>query len=368
MGACAQLAQALGLHRDHHDSKVDPIVREERINVFWVCYIMDKTISMAIGRSSSLHDFDCDVPLPSGNGETFGTRSFINSSIWRHELFLLDIRLAEITSRVYRKLYSAQSVARHTIDSLADAVGDLDEQLLAWRDNIPAEYRPELDVGWRADPLHRHILQLHLGYYNCLYNIHRAVFALPFGQGSASYMTPDRPLHLLRRNRIYGSAALAMGAARAGLRLILALTENFDNLIDMRIWSVTISISLLVTDFTRLVVYYLFSAVIALFIRVLWNPRQPSTKTDLQLITASMRLFDRIYVRSDLSEKMNALTSRILAEATRIVERPDRGNEGRGSVGFDSSQPQIVQESNSSNAKMGQGLECDSETLKAYGP
>jgi hypothetical protein len=234
MGACAQMAQALGLHRDSHTLKLDPVVREERIKVFWVCYVMDKTISMGIGRSSALHDFDCDAPLPSSNSGYFSP--LIDPLNSHHASFLDNVRLAQITSKVYRKLYSAQAVARHTIDSLADAVGDLDEELMTWRNSIPAEYRPEHDVSWKADVLHRHVLQLHLGYYNCLYNIHRAVFAFPFGPASSSYITPDRPLHLLRRNRIYGSAALAIGAARACLRLSLTLSETFQDLIDVRIW------------------------------------------------------------------------------------------------------------------------------------
>lgn len=251
MGACAQMAQALGLHRDCHTLSLPPIVREERIKVFWVCYVMDKTISMGVGRSSALHDFDCDVPLPSSNGDALLTGEYcddndispLTGSFNRpHAFFVHNIRLAQIISRVYRKLYSAQSVAKHTVDSLADAVGDLDEELMSWRNTLPAEYRPEHDVEWKADILHRHILQLHLGYYNCLYNIHRAVFALPFGPTPGSYFTPDRPLHLLRRNRIYGSAALAIGAARACLRLVLTLAERFQGLIDLQIWSVYVNV------------------------------------------------------------------------------------------------------------------------------
>ena len=239
MGACAQMAQALGLHRDSHTLRLEPAAREERIKVFWVCYVMDKTISMGVGRSSALHDFDCDAPLPSSHSD-YSNDSEIEPLAglfdWHHAIFLDNIRLSQITSKVYRKLYSAQSVARHTIDSLADAVGDLDEELMSWRNKIPAQYRPEHDIVWKADVLHRHVLQIHLGYYNCLYNIHRAVFISPFGP--TSYITPDRPLNLLRRNRIYGSAALAIGAARACLRLCLTLAEKFEGLIDMRIWLV----------------------------------------------------------------------------------------------------------------------------------
>lgn len=245
MGACAQLAQALGLHRDTHGLRLHPVVREERLKVFWVCYVMDKTISMGVGRSSALHDFDCDVPLPSSNcdeltstGDGYRTSRLRGLTNLSSTFFVHNIRLAQIISKVYRKLFSAQAVARHTMDSLADAVGDLDEELMHWRNAIPVNYRPEHDVEWKPDILHQHVLHLHLGYYNCLYNIHRSIFSLRFGSASGPHVTPDRSLHLLRRNRIYGSAALSIGAARTCLRLILALTEKSAGLVDLRIWSV----------------------------------------------------------------------------------------------------------------------------------
>jgi hypothetical protein len=236
MGSCAQMAQALGLHRDSHTLKLDSIIREERIKVFWVCYIMDKTISMGIGRSSALHDYDCDAPLPSSNSERYDNNDVTGLPSWPHRIFVHNIRLSQIISKVYRNLYSARSVANHTIDSLADAVGDLDEELMSWRNSIPVEYRPECDVAWKTDVFHQHLLQLHLAYYNCFYNIHRAVFTLPLEPISLSYVTPDRPLPVLRRNRIYGSSALAIGAARACLRLALMLAEKYPGLIDVRIW------------------------------------------------------------------------------------------------------------------------------------
>jgi hypothetical protein len=243
MGACAQMAQALGLHRDSHGLHLKPMLREERLKVFWVCYVMDKTISMAVGRSSALHDFDCDVPLPPSNCDELPCTGEEHRSSCRRDsisqpptFFVHSIRLARIISKVYTKLFSAKAVARHTMDSLADAVGNLDEELIHWRNSIPVDYRPEHDIEWKPDILHQHVLYLHLGYYNCLYNIHRSVFSLRFGPASGFHGTPDRPLHLLRRNRTYDSAALSIGAARTCLRLVLAVTEKSLGLADLRIW------------------------------------------------------------------------------------------------------------------------------------
>lgn len=71
------------------------------------------------------------------------------------------------------------------------------------------------------------------------------------------------------------------------------------------------------------------------------NPRQPSAKTDLQLISAAKRLFDRMYVRSDLAEKMNALTCRIEKETTAVLESLERRNQKSGMVGQSAFTPGI---------------------------
>jgi hypothetical protein len=60
------------------------------------------------------------------------------------------------------------------------------------------------------------------------------------------------------------------------------------------------------------------------------NPRQLSARTDLELIAAATQLFDKIYVQSDLTEKMNNLTSRFQEEAAGALERLNRQDEERG--------------------------------------
>lgn len=82
----------------------------------------------------------------------------------------------------------------------------------------------------------------------------------------------------------------------------------------------------------RLVVYYPFSAIIALFIAIVRNPRQPSAKTDLQLIAAATQLFDKIYVRSDLLRKMNALARRFQTEAANALGRLNKTNQEKETI------------------------------------
>jgi hypothetical protein len=71
-------------------------------------------------------------------------------------------------------------------------------------------------------------------------------------------------------------------------------------------------------------VYYPFSAIIALFIIIMQNPRQSSAQVDLKLIADARRIFDKIYVRSDVIDKMTTLASRFEMEASAAIQSHNR--------------------------------------------
>jgi hypothetical protein len=71
-------------------------------------------------------------------------------------------------------------------------------------------------------------------------------------------------------------------------------------------------------------VYYPFSAIIALFIIIMQNPRQSSAQIDLKLIADARRIFDMIYVQSDVIDKMTALASRFEREASAAIQSINR--------------------------------------------
>jgi len=237
MGSAAQLAQALGLHRKSHRA-TDPVTKEQGIRLFWVCHVMAKNISMLVGRPSPIQDYDCDVDFPLDVDDNQITRDGIIFSTLRRpfNFFLNDIRFSKIVSGVYCRLYSAQALANHTWDSLADTIGEFDSDLIRWRDSIPLEFRPEQDIAWKDTPTYRRVVLTHLSYYNCMYTIHRPIFTLALCSGSS--FAPDKPVKELRNARVYGSAAVCVGAARSGLRLVLDLAKRYPGLVSTNSWSV----------------------------------------------------------------------------------------------------------------------------------
>lgn len=238
MGSAAQLAQALGLHRRTHRI-TDPITKEQRNRLFWVSYVMANNISMLVGRPSPIQDFDCDVDLPLDVDDAQITRDGIIQSQGNRpfNFFLNDIRLSKIVAKVYSRLYSARALANHTWDSLADAIGELDTELISWKDSIPLEYRPEHEISWQSNSRYRRVMLCHLSYYNCMYTIHRPVFTLALRSGSN--FSPDNPVKELRNARVYGSAAVCVGAARSGLKTVLEVARRFPGVVRTNNWYIS---------------------------------------------------------------------------------------------------------------------------------
>jgi hypothetical protein len=62
--AAGNLANTLGLHRSLDGFGLAPEEIEQRRNVFWVFYLMEKAISHNLGRPSVINDDDIAVDLP----------------------------------------------------------------------------------------------------------------------------------------------------------------------------------------------------------------------------------------------------------------------------------------------------------------
>lgn len=97
--------------------------------LFWRIYHLDKSLSLRLGRSSSVQDEDVTVPIPPVEG--LGTRplsAFV--SMW--------IRTARCQGNIYQMLYSPDSikmpncVRRHRVSAL---VKDL-EEIRLWQVSV----------------------------------------------------------------------------------------------------------------------------------------------------------------------------------------------------------------------------------------
>ncbi|KAE8404753.1 hypothetical protein BDV37DRAFT_271202 [Aspergillus pseudonomiae] len=78
--------------------------------LFWVCYSIDKEMSLRECKAPLINDADCDLHLPAAYVSTSSNRSFFPEPLSTKELLLpSDLRLALIKSKIQHLLYSGHA-------------------------------------------------------------------------------------------------------------------------------------------------------------------------------------------------------------------------------------------------------------------
>ncbi|KAI1391863.1 fungal-specific transcription factor domain-containing protein [Hypoxylon trugodes] len=93
----AHMCRALGLHQVHSMKDDSPQKKSEKSLLFWCTYMLDKGLSLRLGRASVLQDYDISLPhiAPEAHAAYPGT-----------EVMTLWIKHAQIQGRIYERLYS----------------------------------------------------------------------------------------------------------------------------------------------------------------------------------------------------------------------------------------------------------------------
>ncbi|KAK7947126.1 uncharacterized protein PG986_011447 [Apiospora aurea] len=179
ISVAAQMCLHLGLHRGATWRDESPTARNQNAWLFWNVYVLDKGLSLRLGRPSVIQDYDITVPIPT-------------SSIDRHpaieHCLLTWIKVSRCQGRVYELLYSPAALAQGDGIRTARAQGLADELLSIMKEkkkieeqNLPTWTKTIAleDIQYIADSdevLHHSILTL----------IYRAV---PVPRGSTSTFT-----------------------------------------------------------------------------------------------------------------------------------------------------------------------------------
>lgn len=105
-----------------------PRLAQQKLSVFWWVYIVDKGLSLRLGRHSIIQDYDIDVPTILNADPQADAAGFRN-------YFSLTIACARVQGKVYDQLYSAGALnvtpqERETrVYQLAEELSVLREQL-----------------------------------------------------------------------------------------------------------------------------------------------------------------------------------------------------------------------------------------------
>ncbi|KAK4184954.1 putative transcriptional regulatory protein [Podospora australis] len=98
----SELCQTLGYHRisSHRNDTAENAVYRQFL--FWVVYIVDKNLSLRLGRCSTIHDYDITVPYPAADDVgTSGIKHF----------FTLWIMSSKVQGQVYELLYCPKALS-----------------------------------------------------------------------------------------------------------------------------------------------------------------------------------------------------------------------------------------------------------------
>ncbi|KAI9788103.1 MAG: hypothetical protein M1816_007235 [Peltula sp. TS41687] len=233
--AC-RLAQTIGLHRRSDKARFrDESEYEERKWVFWNLYTLDKTLSMAFGRTVCMPDFDIDVDLPKQTEEI------------EWPLLMAWIWLSKIQSRIYERLYSATAYASGD-EQRHSAALELDAQLRSWSMKHMQTLLESRTAFFGGQYLE---LELKFNYYNSLVMIHRVDYS-----GG-----PE-------------SEKICLDSAREAIEMVRTAFTQHSELADsdIALWN------------RRLYLYYPFTPFFTLITHVLRNTHLPTTQHDLDLI------------------------------------------------------------------------------------
>ena len=96
------MCTSAGYHRAALSKNDTPSIRKQKSWIFWSLYSIEKGLSLRLGRSSSVADYDITLPLP--DLDEINCKPYYSCTIrW--------IKLSSIQGRVYKMLYSPAGVS-----------------------------------------------------------------------------------------------------------------------------------------------------------------------------------------------------------------------------------------------------------------
>lgn len=172
------MCQTLGYHRliPLSNTRQDDASYYTKLNLFRFAYMVDKSLSLKLGRVSAFRDHD--IVIPTDTGETNASGS------WRN-IFGAWIRLAEIQGNVYDQLYSYKALLKPSEEraqcayNLAEQIKALARDTGAMKEGIegiegPRNYTSEGNNAWQLT-----IKSEFVSYYSTLTLIYRAIPFVP---------------------------------------------------------------------------------------------------------------------------------------------------------------------------------------------
>ncbi|KAJ2973005.1 hypothetical protein NUW58_g9051 [Xylaria curta] len=171
ISAAMRLAHSLRLESKTVLSELSPHEARQRANIFWICYWLDKDVSLRTVTPSLQVDSDIDVDLPGSAGDDCGSVLYSPDGRSQLHLFRAKVQLAHLEGRIYDTLLSNRS-RKLSHEAREQAVLQIDRLLERWKQSIPAPFQLEnMSVNLVSGPL-IHMTVLYQTYVMCLTMTH----------------------------------------------------------------------------------------------------------------------------------------------------------------------------------------------------
>ncbi|KAI0842433.1 hypothetical protein F5Y06DRAFT_257611 [Hypoxylon sp. FL0890] len=142
IGTAVRLAHRLQLHVKASLSNFPPGVARHRSNIFWLCYCLDKDISLRSKIPSIQNEADVDLDLPGTQSGDDG--NYLQSIDGRTQFnyFRARVQLSYLEGKVYDYLLSNRSM-KLSVEARRERVEHLARLLNRWLQTIPTPLRLE---------------------------------------------------------------------------------------------------------------------------------------------------------------------------------------------------------------------------------
>jgi hypothetical protein len=126
LGTAAALCQILGYHRYQtlkEDTEED---RENKMHIFWIIYVFDKTMSLRLGRASFIQDWDISLPYFSNDNKAAADSpdGKLMITYWA--------KVARVQGQTYEKLFSPAAFLQSPEERTRTAIELVNAMNQAW--------------------------------------------------------------------------------------------------------------------------------------------------------------------------------------------------------------------------------------------
>ncbi|KAF2025655.1 hypothetical protein EK21DRAFT_75922 [Setomelanomma holmii] len=119
------LCQTLGYHRWQTMKDDTEEERNRKIHIFWMIYMFDKTMSLRMGRASSIQDWDISLP--------YFTENMLNAEgAAGKEMLAYWVKVARVQGHTYEKLFSPAAFIRPYEERARIAIDLVNQMNQAW--------------------------------------------------------------------------------------------------------------------------------------------------------------------------------------------------------------------------------------------